>query len=251
MANVPTTSSIITIVENAADLAMQYWDKKIDIALKQDNSPVTEADIALDRYITDALQRLYPDIPIVSEESVNLAESKPSTYYWLVDPIDGTKSFIRGETEFTVNIALIYAGYPVYGVMGQPTNKVIYYGGQDYPTHKITPSGHTSVQCRAIPRQGAFMVRSRSIPTEKLKEYLARYTIKEERRINSSLKFGLIAEGRADIYPRFGRTMEWDTAAGQAIVEGAGGSVKTLDGERFFYSKDGWQNPPFIALGKE
>ncbi|MCH2548098.1 MAG: 3'(2'),5'-bisphosphate nucleotidase CysQ, partial [Alphaproteobacteria bacterium] len=207
-------------------------------ALKADNSPVTEADIAAHNIIVQELLRITPEIPIVSEENAQFPDISNSPLYWLVDPLDGTKSFIRRSDEFTVNIALMENNEPLFGVIYVPAKSILYYGSEEYGAYRQLPNdAPRRIYARSQPEEGAAVVVSVSHITAETEAFLQTVQIQSRVAASSSLKFCRIAEGVADIYPRFGPTCEWDTAAGHALVKAAGGRVLGVDGSRFIYGK--------------
>ena len=224
-----------------------------DVRRKADASPVTEADERAEAIIVEFLAREAPGIPVVAEETAE-REGLPGhapARFWLVDPLDGTKEFIARNGEFTVNIALVEEGRPVLGVVHVPALGVTFSAagpGTAARQHGTAPSEPIAV--RRVPKHGAIVVHSRSHENApKLTEFLAGLEAPKTRVSGSAVKFGLIAAGEADLYPRFGPTMEWDTAAGQAVLEAAGGSMTTHDGAPFRYGKPGFLNGGFIARG--
>jgi 3'(2'), 5'-bisphosphate nucleotidase len=218
---------------------------------KADGSPVTEADLAAHRVILDGLARDCPGIAVVSEEDAAHRTPDPRESFILVDPLDGTREFISRNGEFTVNIALIEGGRPVAGVVVAPALGRLWVGalGAGARRRATGDAGWQPIGCRAPLADGVVCVASRSHRDATTDAFLAGQTVAGLRSVGSSLKFCLVAEGEADIYPRFGPTMEWDTAAGQAVLEAAGGHVLTPDGEPFRYGKPGWRNGPFIGWG--
>lgn len=229
---------------------MAYFSGSYDTQVKSDDSPVTDADIAANTLIVEALSAIWPDIPIVAEESDLPSENAAETF-WLVDPLDGTRSFVRGEKEFTVNIGLIHHGKPVAGVIYVPAEDVLYYGAAGSGAYCVRDGGAPEIiSARPKPADGVVVVKSRAHAKGATAEFLKRLHITELLPSSSSVKFCVIAEGLADMYPRFGRTMEWDTAAGHAILEASGGRVLTTDEEPLRYGKPGFENPHFIAYGK-
>ncbi len=238
------------IARGAGHIIMGYFANGYTKNKKSDDSPVTEADIAANNYIIEKLSVLVPNIPIIAEEDEVLGSSEHKRFF-LVDPLDGTRSFVRGEPEFTVNIGLIENNKPVFGVIYCPPQDILYFGLVGGNAYKQT--GSTSpqiIKTRPAPKGGLTVVRSRSHPSKATNTYLETLHIKELVSGSSSVKFCMVAEGSADIYPRFGRTMEWDTAAGHAILVAAGGKVEKIDGNAFLYGKQGFENPEFIAYGK-
>jgi 3'(2'), 5'-bisphosphate nucleotidase len=241
------------IVEAGAEI-MAVYALDFDVAHKRDASPVTLADARAEAVILRHLAEATPDIPVISEEQAE-AHGVPDAAadrFWLVDPLDGTKEFIARNGEFTVNVGLIEHGRPILGAVGIPAKGVVYGAAGPGTAHVGDGLGHfRAIAARPCPPEGAILVHSRShANTEKLDAWLADRRIADRVVAGSALKFCLIAEGLADLYPRFGPTMEWDTAAGQAVLEAAGGTVANHDGTAFRYGKKGLLNPGFIATGR-
>ena len=238
----------------AGEAILEIYASDFAVARKRDQSPVTLADGKAEAIILPLLREAAPDIPVIAEELAE-AEGLPATVpplFWLVDPLDGTKEFIKRNGEFTVNIALVEGDRPVLGVIAIPVKGVVY-GAAGPGTARVTDGGGRvrRIAAREPPGDGLTAAYSRShADTERLETWLAPYRIAERIVAGSALKFCLLAEGSADLYPRFGPTMEWDTAAGQAILEAAGGSVTMLDGTPFRYGKPGFLNPGFVARGR-
>lgn len=223
---------------------------------KADGSPVTAADLASDEIIRDCLHRNVPDISVVTEETCTGASPPNAHRFVLVDPLDGTKEFIQGKDEFTVNIALIEAGNPVAGAVYAPALHQLYLGGTNaYKLDTRSNDGTLSfskmhsIAVRPAPSEGWRAVVSRSHLDAATKAWVERHGITDLRPAGSSLKFCVIAEGEADVYPRLAPTMEWDTAAGHAVLLAAGGAVTDLDGRPMHYGKPGYRNGEFIAWG--
>ncbi|MCF8465885.1 MAG: 3'(2'),5'-bisphosphate nucleotidase CysQ [Sneathiella sp.] len=247
------TRAITRIAREAGDKILTIYNQDFDVKTKSDASPVTEADVAAERIILAGLKEVSPDIPILAEES-NAAGATPDLsggIFWLVDPLDGTKEFIHKRGEFTVNIALIEHGRPTMGVIHIPAKNITYFAeGPGKVWRQDEESVPQAISARVPPADGLTVVASRSHRTPETDEYIGKFNVAELISAGSSLKLCLVAEGKADLYPRFGRTMEWDIGAGQAILEAAGGSVETLDGKPLQYGKDGHDNPFFIAKGR-
>jgi 3'(2'), 5'-bisphosphate nucleotidase len=243
------------IALRAGALILDVYRGDFEVRDKSDASPVTEADEAAESLILPALRAVTPGIPIIAEEeaAAGRIETIDGDYFWLVDPLDGTKEFVARRDEFTVNIALIERGVPVLGVVHAPALGTTYYGAR--PGSAMAESGAGPahpIKVRPVPEDGAIVVSSRSHGNaDKLKELTGKIRIAGHRTAGSSLKFCLIATGEADIYPRYGPTSEWDTAAGHAVLNAAGGSVRLLDGGEFVYGKSEarFLNPEFIARG--
>jgi 3'(2'), 5'-bisphosphate nucleotidase len=231
---------------------LEIYARDFAIERKADASPVTEADRRAEAVILEALQRATPGIAVIAEE-LAAAGGIPATAperFWLVDPLDGTKEFIARNGEFTVNIALVEHRRPVLGLVHAPAQDVTYWAEGGRAFRRRGSGTAEPIAVRPVPAEGAVVVHSRShVDEAELAAYLAALARPERRVSGSSIKFCLLASGEADLYPRFGRTMEWDTAAGQAVLEAAGGRVTTLDGAPLAYGKPGFANPDFIASG--
>ena len=247
---------VIAIAEAAGKEIMHiYATDDFAVTDKSDNSPLTKADKASNAVIVAALQKQFPQIPIISEENKLLAydERKGWDTLWLVDPLDGTKEFIKKNGEFTVNIALIQNGKPVMGVVGIPARNHMYYAVEGKGAYKVDEHGNTTKLQIAEPRTDTIaLIGSRSHPSPEFDAYLkdmeSKYAQVDFVPAGSSLKFCLVAEGKADVYPRLGPTMEWDTAAGHAVVLEAGARVKVYGStDDLSYNKENLLNPFFIV----
>ena len=242
------------IAKRAGAEILKYYARDVSVEVKADASPVTAADHAAERLILDALASITPDIPIVSEEAVAAGHVPDISgdRFWLVDPLDGTKEFLKRNDEFTVNIALIEARRPVLGVVHVPALRALYAGaGAGTATLAIEGEPAHAIAARVPPEDGLTILVSRSHANKPaLATYLDDILVKDRLVAGSSVKFCVLAEGRADLYPRFGTTMEWDIAAGHAVLTAAGGSVRDLDGAELTYGKPGLKNPHFIARGQ-
>jgi 3'(2'), 5'-bisphosphate nucleotidase len=224
---------------------------------KSDGSPVTEADLAADKVIRDSLARDLPGLSVITEETCTAASTADAACYVLVDPLDGTREFIKGSDEFTVNIALIADGVPVAGAVYAPALHRLYIGGAT--AHRldiasddadVSLDGLQPIGARLVPHGNWRAVVSRSHLDPDTRRWIDQHGIGELHSAGSSLKFCAIAEGGADVYPRLGPTMEWDTAAGHAVLLAAGGRVTDLDGQPMRYGKPEFRNGSFIAWGK-
>ncbi|MGF1554242.1 MAG: 3'(2'),5'-bisphosphate nucleotidase CysQ [Paracoccaceae bacterium] len=228
----------------------------IEAEAKADDSPVTEADLAADRVIGEGLAAAFPDIAVVTEERAESQEGAAPERFFLVDPLDGTKEFVQRRGDFTVNIALIEGGRPVAGVVYAPAKGRLF-AGRIGAGARLTEVGEDcepvagsarDIAVRAPDPFGLFVVASKSHLTDETKALIERFAVKDTRNAGSSLKFCLVACGEADFYPRLGRTMEWDTAAGHAVLGAAGGHVVVAGSlEPLAYGKPGWDNPHFLA----
>jgi 3'(2'), 5'-bisphosphate nucleotidase len=239
------------IAEAAGHATMQFYGK-VEAVAKADGSPVTAADQAAEDIILPALRALTPDIPVVSEEEASKGPTPEVTgaRFWLVDPLDGTKEFISGNGEFTVNIALIENGHPILGVVVIPARGETYAGAGPGTAVLADSTGERSIAVRTPPEAGLTVVGSRSHgDASAMDQFLAGVPVAEFRPAGSSLKLCLIAKGEADLYPRLGTTMEWDIAAGHAVLAAAGGRVETVDAAPFTYGKKDFRNPHFAAYG--
>ncbi len=229
---------------------MEIYEAGFEVDSKSDGSPVTEADHAAHAIIATKLGEAFPDIPVVSEEDETSHGSGGSSLFFLVDPLDGTKEFVNRNGEFTVNIAMIEHGVPVLGVVYAPACSRMFYTPARRQACEDRDGSSKPIQARGAPGDGLAALVSRSHPDAKMEAYLEEFTIKDRISAGSSLKFCLIAAGEADIYPRFGRTMEWDTAAGDAVLRAAGGRVLNHDKSALTYGKPGGDNPEgFVAFG--
>ncbi len=241
------------IAQRAGGVILDHYRKGVTVEQKADASPVTAADRDAEAVIAGALAEIDPAIPLVAEEAVaaGSAPAETGARFWLVDPLDGTREFIRRNGEFTVNIALIEDGAPVIGVVHAPALQETYSGVRGGKAWRARGGGPArAIASRRVPDEGAVVVSSRSHgDREKLAAMIGGAEIAAHRTIGSSLKFCLLAAGEGDLYPRFGPTCEWDTAAGHAVLAAAGGSVSTLDGAALEYGKPGFLNPEFIARG--
>lgn len=243
-------SQLQDIAREAGKRIMPYFRSPHSARRKQDRSFVTDADMAAHDYIASALHDLMPHIPLISEEDVPPVFAEADKPFFLVDPLDGTRGFVEGYAEFTVNIALVEKRKPTFGIIYAPPQELLYAGGKIVLPFKREGSGKAqNIHVRRPAKDGLVVTRSRSHAGPETQAYLDSITVKDTRPSSGSLKFCWVAEGSADIYPRFGRTMEWDTAAGQAILEAAGGRLETMDHKPLTYGKNGFENPGFFARG--
>ena len=230
-----------------------YGSGDMGVETKADDSPVTRADLAADRIIADGLARAFPDVLVVTEERA-ATHAESASRFLIVDPLDGTKEFVRRRGDFTVNIALVEGGRPVRGVVYAPARgRLFYTDPEGRSVEEAGPFGESPGEAAplrvATPDNGALnVVASQSHRDAATDAYIARYEVAGTRSAGSSLKFCLVASGEADLYPRLGRTMEWDTAAGHAVLVGAGGAVVRADDlAPLTYGKPGYENPHFLA----
>lgn len=248
--------ALIELVRAAGQAILPYWRQPLEVSEKSDSSPVTAADLAAHACLRDGLQALGLGIPLLSEEDaeIPLAERLGWSRWWLVDPLDGTKEFIAGSDEFTVNLALIEDGQVRFGLVGIPASGRVYYGGAGFGAWRVDPGQAAQpLAVRDTPEEAFVLVASRrhSSPAQErllagLGQWFADLQLTS---VGSSLKFCLLAEGAADCYPRLAPTSQWDTAAAQAVLEGAGGLVVDLHGEPLRYPpRADFLNPHFLAL---
>ncbi len=247
--------ALIQIARDAGAEIMRIYDTDFGVENKDDKSPLTEADKRSNAVIVEALQKAYPDIPMITEENkaVPYGERADWDWFWLIDPLDGTKEFIKRNGEFTVNIALVRQGKPVLGVIYVPAKDVTYWSAEGQGAHKIEADGSSrSISVKDPDPKKLVLIGSRSHPSAEFDAYLnekkAQYDEVDFVAAGSSLKLCLVAEGVADVYPRLGPTMEWDTGAGHAIALEAGASVKVFGEQQDLrYNKENLLNPFFIV----
>jgi 3'(2'), 5'-bisphosphate nucleotidase len=242
------------VLEAGDSIMAVYNGPDFDVRSKSDASPVTEADEAADAIIAAGLRAAFPDVPLITEEQA-ASHALVAKTFLIVDPLDGTKEFVQRRGDFTVNIAFVQDGVPVSGIVYAPAKGRLFYTAADGtaveetgPFAKDAPGPLRPLRV-STPDNGALMVvASKSHRDQATDDYISRYAVRDMTSAGSSLKFCLVASGEADLYPRLGRTMEWDTAAGDAILRGAGGHVVRFDDHQpLAYGKPGWDNPFFIA----
>jgi 3'(2'), 5'-bisphosphate nucleotidase len=246
--------AMLGIATDAGRAIMEIYDSDFAVELKDDRSPLTEADRASHAIIVEALGRLTPKLPVLSEESAGHEVEQRLEWpaFWLVDPLDGTKEFIKRNGEFTVNIALIEQHKPALGVVVAPAIGRAYAGGLELGAFRRTGAGLEPIAVRRPAAAPLRVVGSRSHASPDLEAFLETLGPHEMKPMGSSLKICLVAEGEADLYPRLGPTMEWDTAAAEAILIGAGGSMIDLEGQPLAYNaRETLLNPHFLALGDD
>jgi len=250
----PLLDTAIRAAFAAGEAIMRVYAEPFEVVQKSDQTPVTEADLASERVIIKMLTESFPDIPIVSEETAPEDGFKPpAARFWVVDPLDGTREFVAKNGEFAVCIGLVEDGVPVMGVVHGPAQRVTYAANGPGTAIRITDGGAPeAIAAREPSPDGLVVIHSRSHEnSRRLAEYFEGRAILERKVCGSALKFGVLAAGDADFYPRFGTTMEWDTAAGQAILEAAGGCVLDLTGGPLRYGKSDLKNTGFLAWGKK
>lgn len=243
---------LTSIAQRAGERIIEIYAQDFEVSNKSDNSPVTRADAEAEAIILQGLATLDPGTPVISEEQAELgAVPEVGRRFWLVDPLDGTREFINRNGEFTVNIALIVDGAPQLGVVLAPALGRLFAGAAGYGAWVQESGQRRPLHTRAVPAQGLGVVSSRSHgDNDALERFLAGRTVAQQLSAGSSLKLCLVAGGEADVYPRLGRTMEWDIAAGDAVLRAAGGVTLTLDGAPLQYGKPTLDNPHFAAWGR-
>ena len=256
----PSTAAMLAkIAAEAGVIVMRHYQDGCETRIKSDRSPVTNADEEAERLILDRLAELFPGVPVVAEEEAAAGRiAETGGRFFLVDPLDGTREFLSGNGEFTVNIAEVVGGVAVAGAVYAPAVSRLFFGGASEGAFEIAHAAGAAldlekarpIRTRAAPQEGLVAVGSRSHGDAATEDFLQTFNVKRFVSAGSSLKFCLVAAGEADIYARGGRTMEWDTAAGHAVLAAAGGSVKLWDGSAFVYGKPGFENPGFVARGE-
>lgn len=247
----PKLAALVHIARAAGVVVMKHYEAGTQPRFKQDRSPVTDADQEAEALILAELARTFPGVPVIAEEEAAAGRiAQVGSHFFLVDPVDGTKEFIRRGGEFTVNIGEIADGAAVAGVVYAPAIGRLFVGARGDGAFEMNGDTITPIAARAPAADGLVAVSSKSHPDPQTAELLKTLPIKGHTNAGSSLKFCLVAAGEADIYPRAGRTMEWDTAAGHAVLAAAGGTVTDWNGAPFTYGKPGFENGPFIARGR-
>ncbi|NQW09240.1 MAG: 3'(2'),5'-bisphosphate nucleotidase CysQ [Alphaproteobacteria bacterium] len=244
--------AIVALSREAGQVILPFYREEIVVDDKTDGSPVTAADRAADALIVPALQALTPAIPVVAEESVEAGDIPDVSggRFWLVDPLDGTKEFIHKRGDFTVNIGLIWDGEPVLGVVHTPVDGMAWAGAVGHGAWEEDADGNrVPIAVRTADPDDITVVASFSHRNPELEAWIATRKVAHSVSRGSALKFCLVARGEADLYPRTGPTMEWDTAAGHALLLAAGGRMTALDGARFRYAKPAFRNGHFLASG--
>jgi len=252
-----TAAHLAAIAHAAGTLIMRHYRDGAAARIKDDWSPVTDADEEAEALILEALARDFPGVAVAAEEEVAAGRGcKPCAHFFLVDPLDGTREFLKRNGEFTVNIAEVKDGIAMAGVVYAPAKARLFFGDQggafeilQHPDAAFDLLSARAIKARVPRDDGLVVVGSRSHQDKETENFLARFAVKQRIAAGSSLKFCLVAAGEADIYARAGRTMEWDTAAGHAVINAAGGSVTRWDGTPFLYGKADFENGAFVARG--
>jgi 3'(2'),5'-bisphosphate nucleotidase len=257
----PLLLQLVSVARAAGDAILKIYERGFEVDTKSDDSPVTEADTTAEALILQRMNEVDPELPIVAEEAVNRGEvPPPSSRFLLVDPLDGTKEFIQRRGDFTVNLGLIEDGSPVAGVVVAPARQETFAGRVGVGAWQAKGANSDDwqpIRVRKPDASNLIAVASRSHMSEETQAFIDERGVKSFAQAGSSIKFCLVARGEADLYPRLGRTMEWDTAAADAVLRAAGGRVDTLDGKPLVYGKrnqahdSDFANPYFVAAGYE
>ena len=243
------TKELIPVFNAAAQESINLYNEGLKIQIKEDGSPVSNADLKVNELICKKINELTPEIPIISEETVKLNEKNKNTVFWLIDPIDGTKEYIAGKDEYTLNAALVIDKKPVIGLVGAPKkNKLFYSYGID-KSFIVQNNKEQELNCkRSNGRKGLIALSSSNKPSEIIMKKLNEFKVTSFKKVASSYKFCLIAEGAFDIYAARERANEWDYAAGHAVAANAGAIITTLDKKPFLYGKEDYRNPSLLIL---
>ena len=236
------------VIKEAGKMALDYREAGLQVERKEDDSPVTNADKEISSFIHDHLLKLTPNIPVICEEREPVLVDKEKTF-WLIDPIDGTRSYISNKDSFTVNMAIVENARALYGFIYQPTIDRLYF--TDENKQFCIEVGGKSAENNMHDQEGFVAIVSSRSFNEKTATYLKTNNFSEIIAVPSSVKLCIIAEGAGDVYPKFGPTMEWDIAAGHALIRAAGGEISTLDGNALKYAKEDFENPQFIAVSRK
>ena len=242
-----TTEQLIDTFLEAGKIAKEISQRGVKVTIKSDKSPVTDADLAVDKILTVKIKKLTPNIPVISEETVNLNIKNSSKTFWLIDPIDGTKDYINKKDEYTLNAALIIDFEPAIGIVYAPAkNRMFFSYGKDH-AFEINNEKKIVLNCKKVNNNEIIgLENSGTTPSEVLKIY-KKYKVSRTVKMSSSIKFCILASGEADIYAAKARAFEWDIAAGHAVLEHAGGFITTHEKKEFLYGKVGYKNLPIIA----
>ena len=239
--------NLVDTFNEAGKETIELYKKGLKIEIKKDNSPVTNGDIRANELITKKILKLTPNIPIISEETVDLSVKNKSKIFWLIDPIDGTKEYIAGKDEFTLNAALVIDKIPTIGVVGVPRKKQLFFSYGPGESYLIEKGKTEKIDCsKKSPKNKIIALSSSLKPSDIILNKLKEYKVNSIVKMASSYKFCVIAKGDFDIYAARERACEWDYAAGHAIAENAGAIISTLDGKPFLYGKEDYKNPSLL-----
>ena len=246
------SESLIDTFNNAGKLSIDLYKKGLQINMKEDKSPVSNGDLKVNELISDKIKLLTPNIPIVSEETVDLSKKNESKIFWLIDPIDGTKEYIAGKDEYTLNAALVINTVPVLGLVGVPKKNRLFYTYGSGESYLIQNGKTQKIYCKKQQPKGKIVALSSVIkPSDIILNKLKELNVTSIVKMASSYKFCVIATGEYDIYAARERANEWDYAAGHAVAQNAGAIIKTLDGKPFLYGKEDYRNPSLLIKRSE
>ena len=242
------SEKLIPAFKKAGNVALELQNKKIKITQKSDGTPVTDGDLETNKIVVEAIKKLTPNIPVVSEETVNLKEKNIYKTFWLIDPIDGTRDYIEQKSEYTINASLIIDRIPEVGLINAPKKNRMFFSYGKSHAFEISDNKKTPLDCKKKTEQGKIFALTHNRKTsEKISDFLKKNKVFKIIKMSSSLKFCVIAAGEADIYVCEPRAFEWDIAAGHAIVKHSGGLVTSDNGEEIFYGKSGFKNPGLVV----
>ena len=243
------TEELIPVFDTAGFESINLYKKGLKIEIKNDGSPVSNGDLKVNELICKKIKKLTPNIPIISEETVNLKEKNKNSIFWLIDPIDGTKEYISGKDEYTLNAALVIDKKPVVGLVGVPKKKQLFYSYGIGKSFVKENNNEVKINCKKKDgRKNIVALSSTSNPSEIIIKKLKEYGVSSISKVASSYKFCLIANGTFDIYAAKERANEWDYAAGHAVAENAGAIITTLDNQPFLYGKEDYKNQSLLIL---
>ena len=243
------TEELIPIFDTAGEESINLYKRGLKIEIKNDGSPVSNGDLIVNEIITKKISELTPGIPIISEETVDLSKKNKNSIFWLIDPIDGTKEYIAGKDEYTLNAALVIDKKPIIGLVGVPKKKQLFYSYGVGKSFVKQNGKEEKINCeKKRDRKEIIAVSSSNKPSETIMKKLKEYKISSISKVASSYKFCLIADGTFDIYAAKERANEWDYAAGHAVAENAGAIITTLDNQPFLYGKEDYKNPSLLML---
>ena len=246
------SESLINTFNDAGKMSIELYKKGLHIEIKKDKSPVSNGDLKVNELITNKIKGLTPNIPIVSEETVDLEKKNKAKIFWLIDPIDGTKEYIAGKDEYTLNAALVINTVPVLGVVGVPKKERLFYTYGSGESYLIEKGETKKINCKKQQPKGEIVALSSVIkPSDVILNKLKEFNVTSIVKMASSYKFCSIATGEYDIYAAKERANEWDYAAGHAVAQNAGAIIKTLDEKPFLYGKDDYRNPSLLIKRSE
>ena len=246
------SENLIDTFNTAGEISIELYKKGLDIEIKEDKSPVSNGDLKVNELITDKIKELTPDLPIISEETVNLKIKNKAKIFWLIDPIDGTREYIAGKDEYTLNAALVINSIPVLGVVGVPKKNRLFYTYGPGESFLIENRSTKKINCRKKQPKGKVVALSSVIkPCDIILNKLKKFNVTSIVKMASSYKFCVIATGEYDVYAARERANEWDYAAGHAVAQNAGAIIKTLDEKPFLYGKENYRNPSLLIKRSE